>query len=304
MIIVGAGLAGLIAGHVFPHASIIERQPKPEGAHRALLRFRSDVVSNITGVSFRKVRVHKSVWAGRSHHNTMNPSWANQYAMKTVGRPIARSIWSLEAADRWVAPEDLYERLVGSLDKRIFWGTKFAPEHARRMDCPCISTAPMPEMLLTMEGASGPSSEIIFRRSPIVVERYRIEGADLHQTVYVPGCGTSTYRISITGDVLIVESMSQSEAMPLSKVIGIMGLLGCDALPIGSVSQSFGKIDPIDNRVRREIIHRLSADHNVYSVGRFATWRNILLDDVVQDLRIVKGMIEQQDAYAKRLSSI
>ena len=56
--------------------------------------------------------------------------------------------------------------------------------------------------------------------------------------------------------------------------------------------------------VRKELIHRLSMEANVYSLGRFATWRNILLDDVVEDARRIQRMMDQQDANSKRLTSI
>jgi hypothetical protein len=40
----------------------------------------------------------------------------------------------------------------------------------------------------------------------------------------------------------------------------------------------------------------------VYSVGRYATWRQILLDDVVRDIEIVEGFVTQRDGYKKKLA--
>jgi hypothetical protein len=42
--------------------------------------------------------------------------------------------------------------------------------------------------------------------------------------------------------------------------------------------------------------------YKVYSVGRYATWRNILLDDLVQDIQQVEKLFTQRDNYAKRLA--
>lgn len=54
-IIVGAGLSGLIAACKFPQASVFEASPseKPAG-HQALLRFRNESVSRITGIPFKR----------------------------------------------------------------------------------------------------------------------------------------------------------------------------------------------------------------------------------------------------------
>lgn len=306
MIIVGAGLAGLIAGHVFPTAQIIERSPQPQqGAHRALLRFRSDAVSLLTGIPFRKARVHKAAWWDDRMHTTMNIQQANAYSIKTQGRLLARSVWDLSSVDRWVAPEDLHERMVEACSRRISWGSHI--EDALFANGPVVSTMPMHSAMDLWLNDATLHAE--FHRSPIRVERWRIPGADVHQTVYVTQGDTSTFRISITGDVLIVESMVGEEGchdpMGIIHALNVMGLgRGVErAHSLGVVQQAYGKIAPINNALRREIIHRLTTEASVYSVGRFATWRNILLDDVVQDCRIVKGLIEQQDAYARKLRS-
>jgi hypothetical protein len=305
VIIVGAGLAGLIAGHVFPNAVIIERQPEPSSAHRALLRFRSDVISNITGVPFRKVRVHKGVWYEGEHHHAVNVRMANEYSRKVMGgRVLTRSIWDLSSVDRWVAPEDFHARLVEACKARIDWGIDAKPAVLRgASDEPIVSTMPMPEAL-ALWYFDQPRNIDLFKRAPIAVRRWRIPGADVHQTVYFPSNATSTYRVSITGDIMIAESMDEEHAVHEDEVREVFGLEALDLEELGTVEQRYGKIVPIDNRVRREFIHNLSRDIGIYSVGRFATWRNILLDDVAKDLRIVKEMIEQQDTYANRLRSL
>jgi hypothetical protein len=66
--------------------------------------------------------------------------------------------------------------------------------------------------------------------------------------------------------------------------------------------QSFGKITPIAEEPRKEFILAMSDLYKVYSVGRYATWRNILLDDLVQDIQQVEKLFTQRDNYAKRLA--
>ena len=54
----------------------------------------------------------------------------------------------------------------------------------------------------------------------------------------------------------------------------------------------YQKIAPIPERDRQEILMHLTQEHNIYSLGRFATWRpGLLLDDIVQDVRRIQSMI-------------
>ena len=70
---------------------------------------------------------------------------------------------------------------------------------------------------------------------------------------------------------------------------------------IETVNQKYGKIAPIDEGKRKALIGHLSTEHNIYSLGRFATWRNLLLDDVVQDIAVIKRLMNS-DGYARRLA--
>ena len=300
--IVGAGLAGLIAGHIFPNATIVERAEGPDRVerHNALLRFRSDAVSLITGIPFRKVRVRKAIWTPEDGFlRECNPALANMYARKVTGGVLARSIWDLEAVDRYVAPPTFYDQLVRNCAQRIKWNcdaTKELPILAEDI----ISTMPLFVAAKTwLEDDVASAAD--FRRAPIYVQRLTIAETDVHQTVYFPDRETSTYRVSVTGNTMIIESMNEPDAMRPAQALETFGLGMMGFTATQTVKQSFGKISPIDNAVRKELIHRLTIDARVYSLGRFATWRNILLDDVVKDTRIIKTMIEQQDAYDKRM---
>jgi hypothetical protein len=44
-------------------------------------------------------------------------------------------------------------------------------------------------------------------------------------------------------------------------------------------------------------LFRLTHERNIYSLGRFATWRNILLDDVVDDIAAIKKLLKANSAY-------
>lgn len=290
--IVGAGLAGLIAAHAWPQATVLEAAPKPRAGHRALLRFRSEAVSRLTGIEFRKVTVRKGIWAD---YGFQQPAirWANQYAQKVLGRLAGdRSIWNLDTVERFIAPDNLYEQLIDSVGDRIQWNTN-ASFHTGQL---LVSTAPLPLVLKQLDIAL-PAE---FPKAPIHVTRWHVPGADVFQTVYFPERGVGVYRASITGDTLIAESVDpieEDDEKEIERAFGI-SLVHCDKME--SVEQKYGKIAPISDALRKQLLFRLTHEHNIYSLGRFATWRNILLDDVVDDITVIKKLLKANSTYDVR----
>lgn len=293
--IVGAGLAGLIAGYAFPGVPILEGAERGAAPHRALLRFRTDAVSRLTGIPFRRVRVHKGIWF-QGRFVEPNIQVANLYSRKCLDRVQGdRSIWSVEPVDRWVGPEDLIEQMTEALEHRIAWGQEFDFHQHGTFEprTPIISTAPLSKALAALGLHPTEQPELV--RAPIWVQRYRVDCADAHQTVYFPGHGTNTYRASLTGDLLIVESRAQMTASDteheLREVAAAMGLDTDVITPIDSGDQRYGKIVPLADDPRRGWLARLTIEASIYSLGRFATWRNVLLDDVVQDAEVIRRML-------------
>jgi hypothetical protein len=292
--IVGAGLTGLLAAHAWPRMDVLERAEAPAAAHRALLRFRTDSVSHLTGIAFRKVLVRKAIYGD------LPPSIriANAYSLKVAGRLLPdRSIWNLEPAERFIAPPTFYEQLVETVGSRIAWGVTADMPGAAAAGVRMISTAPLP---LTL-AALGVPMPFECHRSPIFVDRFRVPRADVFQTIYFPASSTPVYRASITGDLMIVESIG-ADPDP-GDIAMVLEAFGVDAVDqIDSVEQRYGKIAPIeDDAARRSLLFALTRDHGVYSLGRFATWRNVLLDDVIGDISVIKRMLTA-DAYAHRLA--
>jgi hypothetical protein len=292
----GAGLSGLIAANVFQNARVYDRNPPPTdgGHHKALLRFRSSAVGDACGIDFRKVRVHKGLWDnGYVQPNILH---ANNYSMKVTGRLADRSIWDLEPVDRWVAPQDFYAQLLERCNGRVQWN-----DEVNQLSIglgPVISTIPMPA-LAGILGDPGPLPA--FERSSIRVRRWIVYGADVYQTVYLSDPELSCYRVSITGNLLIAEYMDNGcvddPFFYPGQPFGI-SVRDCEELP--AVSQEYGKIAPIDDEWRKQFMFRATHEHDIYSLGRFATWRNILLDDVLQDCSVIKRMMAG-GAYERRL---
>ena len=300
--IVGAGLAGLITAQVFPRHPIVDASPEPTESHKALLRFRSDAVSKLTGVDFRRVTVRKGIWY-RGDFLAPDIQLANLYTQKCLGKIIGdRSIWNLEPVDRWIAPEDFYDQLIESVRDRTEWGVdfEFAPGCGSHYPEGLISTAPLP---LVMRKLGIEAEETSFERQSIAVERFRVPRADAHQTVYLPDPELSAYRASITGDLLILEHAGPADGGASVEEAARALALPPDVEKLEEVSQRYGKIAPIPAETRKALVARLTADYDIFSIGRFATWRNILLDDVVQDASVIKRLITSSH-YDRRLRAL
>jgi len=294
-VIVGAGLAGLIAAHVFPRAWIFEARGEFEQTHRALLRFRTDNISKLTGVPFRRVLVRKAIW-DREQEVPPGIEVCNRYSRKVLGQLIAdRSIWNLEPVVRFVAPEAFHEELAENVGDRIQWGHKvdFTKPHDA-----IISTAPMDVLLREL----GWEHDQEFGRAGIRVKRYRVPRCDVFQTIYFPSEQHSMYRASITGDLLICEFVGDPIGNWSDEIVAAFRF-PTQPEPIDDVAQHYGKIAPIDERFRKGTIAGLTREHNIFSLGRFATWRNILLDDVLDDAAVIKRLIHAHE-YDRRLATL
>jgi hypothetical protein len=302
--IIGSGLAGMIAGYAFPGVPIYESSPAPPTPHRAVLRFRSDVVSRLTGIPFRRVRVRKGIWF-QGQFREPNIRLANLYSRKCLDRVAGdRSIWDIDAVDRWVAPETLAEQMTEHLASRIQLGCAidFGELGARcRGTRPgyasCVlSTAPLASSLAALELSPTLMPSLV--RAPIWVRRYRLPVADAHQTVYFPDQGISTYRASLTGSLLTVEMRDDAQDSSMEEDLGVVahafGIARDSLEPIdseGAAHQRYGKIVPLEAAERRGLLAALTLRAGIYSLGRFATWRNVLLDDVVADTEVIRGML-------------
>ena len=93
-------MAGLIAGIYNPKAIIYEKNKTPIENHKALLRFRSDEVSKLTGIKFRKVFVIKSIWS-EGEEKYPSPRLVAMYSKKVTGSYENRSIIDISTTTRY-----------------------------------------------------------------------------------------------------------------------------------------------------------------------------------------------------------
>lgn len=289
VLIIGAGMAGLLAANMLRrHGPVIyERASELPNNHTAVLRFRSGIVGDTLGIPFRKVSIIKDTLAWR------NPvADALAYSVKCTGK--YRSDRSIAAgrvvAERYIAPPDLIERMAG--DFAIQYGIDFNPLMAVD-DTPIISTMPMPTLMMMLDYPNMP--DMSWR--PAVNVRARVKNCDAYVSLNVPDPHIDFSRISLTGDELIVEvpgatAARAGDAAYAAEAASLLGIAADDLYDIEAHASRYAKVNPIDDDVRREFIYWASTEHNIYSLGRFATWRpGLLMDDLVQDVRKIEGWL-------------
>lgn len=280
--IIGAGMAGLLAANMLRrhNPSIIERQPRLPNNHHAVLRFRTEEVSRQLHIPFRKVRVFKSC-------DTPDPvKAAILYAAKVTGRYEVRSLIDLAPADRFIAPPDLIDQM--SKGVRCSFDHEFSPTLAHLAGSPVISTIPMTALMdLLSYGHERPS----FMASPGWTVTATIADCDMFVTRYLASHRCDPYRISITGDQLIIEgagNFSGEGNQIAGKAAAELGInpchLGEARLHISQYAK-IGRLSRKDRLLASDFMFWATSNHNVYSLGRFATWRaGLLLDDLVNDI--------------------
>ena len=296
--IIGAGMAGLLAGHLLRRHNplIVEAQPTLPNNHSAVLRFRSPEIGDLIGIPFKKVKMIKASvpW--------LNPvADALAYSRKTTGTARSdRSITSSshETHDRWIAPPDFIQRMAKGLD--ISYGV----EHDFSFFKKVLSTIPLPVLAKKLKYDRPLSCESVVGFNV----RANVTGVDAYVSLYIPSPYHNFNRVSITGDELIVEfslpgsteeeariwASDEEHSMKSARTaLSLLGLDDVEPHDIVSKVQRYSKILPMNDEHRRTFIHWASSvTGKAWQLGRYATWRpGLLMDDLVQDLRVIDRWI-------------
>ena len=299
MLIVGAGMSGMLAAHYFRHLNptIIEKQETLPNNHKALLRFRSEAVSDLTGIPFKKVSVSKCIKYGDVIIHVPDIFLCNNYSFKTTGAIRSRSISNLDDCTRYIAPSDFINKLSTGL--AINYDTEFTTNLLEYKE-PIIST--MPVYLLAK--ALGYEGLPHLKTKPISTLAFELDmDIDVYQTVYFPG-DEPYYRASITGNRFIVETAEEDIDdldMPLvyESMLHILdSAFGIDYKGDAKLElnhQPYGKLIECDTNEVKKFIGWASNTHNIYSLGRWGTHRQILMDDVVNDIKVIDKMIRSNN---------
>lgn len=302
--IIGAGMAGLLAGNMLigrrEPLSVVETQPELPNNHSAVLRFRSSVVGDAIGIDFKKVNLIKTTAPWR------NPvADALAYSRKNLGvRRSDRSIASETAtSERWIAPPDFVPMMAARLGARMFYGKAVTPSFFDGH--PIISTIPMPDLmaLLAYPEERRPNFNWLAGTNLKVF----VARCDAYVSVIEPDPDRQFSRVSITGDELVIECpgvLAGDLNVPktMDRALHLLGLEKQDCYGAEVVPARYAKILPVDEGARRDFLHWATENHNVFSLGRYATWRpGLLLDDLVKDVRLIDRWITSRDNYERAL---
>jgi len=307
MIIFGAGLAGLLAARrmAHHHPIIYEKQEALPNNHSALLRFRTHDLAASIGMQFKKVNVFKGVLLDDGKTITNNPTIKeyNAYSIKSAGYAHERSIINIERATRYIAPQDFINRISSGTEIRYLCDCKdFVTSRGTAIneDAAIISTIPMPELMSILEYPNIPN----FITKTIWTINTFIYDCELYQTLYVPYDYSEPYRVSITGNKMTLEFGYKPTYID-EFIEAYLKILFPEAdMTYSNVStrqQNYGKIVPIDEEERQKFILWATDKYNIYSLGRYATWRQILLDDVLIDINKIEHWVTQRTGYDRQL---
>lgn len=296
-IIVGAGLSGLIAASMLRTEirEVWEAQSGLPNNHHALLRFKSSLVGDACGIPFRQVDVMKTTDKWR------NPvADAISYSLKCTDTATLRSSTTAsgQVEKRYIAPSDLITKLYDQVSYKVYFNRDFSISDVEFAEGEAIiSTIPMKFLMEILQYKNIPDFGFVegttlnFKLPP---------NYDICTTVYLPDPKDIPYRVSIAERELIIECTGEvyftaeidACIQSACRCLGIEYLYEEIRSGYNSHKQKYSKITKIDESIRRDFITWASRVHGVYSLGRFATWRpGLLLDDIVQDVRIIQRMI-------------
>lgn len=304
--IAGAGMAGLLAGAMLRSdcEGILESQKEIPNNHSALLRFRSSVVGDTLGIEFKRVKVIKAVAPWR------NPlADALAYSRKATGTYTLRSSLSAkgEMEERFIAPADLISKMAERVQAPILCGNGIDFNVDKRIERNVISTIPMPALMNALKYPRIDEANFQYQHGANI--NATLSDVNAYGTVYVPDPAIPFSRVSVTGDKLTIEfsGMNAEQIMPdrlkyVNQACELLGISSMSVIGLFEVKdQRYAKILPINEAVRKHFIIWASEQFNVWSLGRFATWRpGLLLDDVVHDVRVIQRLVSAGHAYDHR----
>lgn len=333
--ILGAGQTSMIAGIMLANrgyqVEILDDKPMKQ-THFALLRFKTKDIEEETGINCEEVEIKKAIYYHGQIYNESNIKFDNLYSQKVTGKIQRRSIGSLGIGKRYIPPVDFFDQLLEKCNKV---GVKIAdPEdvdmefilenRAGKIKDKFISTLPMPKLYKTVH-----NEEVKFDFEKVFVVEFDIPKCNVHQTIYFPESNSikePAYRISVVGSnikcEISQESMKEFHDFETETTFHFQKLLeNLDtqiynsfgiSLPEEAVEsavnkclfegidtviheQKFGKISPINEQLRHSIIYNLTKQFGTYSLGRFSCWRQIMLDDVVKDVKKIENLLKLEN---------
>lgn len=316
-------------------------QRDPAGAHRAVLRFKTNLVSELTGIPMEQITIQKGIVNLTGYNIPSSIEAMNAYSFKVTGALTRRSIMNTEQnarsscindSIRYLPPKDFIRRLLSNVKHFKFLDaaigqtySSYIEEHIHSTEKqPIISTIPL-TMWYNIDNGEKDENTLQGAKS-ILVTTAKLNGviSNLHQTIYYPfgliGM-PSLYRATMEGDTIIAEFMLGKQTNFLSsdksinsalvRILETFGIyLNGDGykLTLTNLTRDAyprGKLNPLkmDDKQRKALIYNLTNKHRVYSLGRWATYRSIGMDAIANDLLKIERLLRMDD-YALKLRNI
>lgn len=311
VVILGGGLAGSIMQVLLgkERACIIEQAPG-FWQHKALFRFKVPELGLLLGLDLKEIVVYKGVYYRGKLYNKSNILFSNLYSLKVTDSLLNRSIMDLEAVTRWVFSKDSPGNFMsnqdflagevtalgrGWVDYRI--NDEVLKERKGRLLCRIIvSTLPMDWVVNQGLFPAPIEGGLDFWSAPVWVYRgmFRSGFCDVYQTIYFPDSEFPVYRASIDPAGIIIESIRECSDQECLEVFVAFGLQGITlrSAKLELFIQKRGKIRPLQDEIRRSILYKLTNDFDIYSLGRFALWKNLKSDEILKDAVKIKKYID------------
>ncbi len=220
--------------------------------------------------------------------------------MKATSKIQRRSILDLSDSTRYVCPSDFIQRLASTASITYDIDFQDWSSNLIKDDCPpVISTLPVPIMMNLFDWDDIPA----FNTLPGTTIRVKINQElepTMHATLYSACDIDLWYRATICDRDVIIECMSGNLDFKfiLREACFKLGIkimdLDMDTMAVHeNPHQKMSDLDAAGELSVKRFIMWLSETHGIYSLGRMATWRpKLLLDDVVNDVRVIQRMID------------
>ena len=261
------------------------------------IRMRADSLASRLKLPATKVTAHSCVLSidgdNFIYRERATPADIINYSRKVIGILSARSIMNCGQHTRWVFGADALLELRHRHRSRINYNAVLPASHWADPSIPVVSTAPM-VVATDALGIPAPDEDLAH---PLIVYRAPVSNADisLSVTLYVPSPATPVSRITLSESWLVLElasSASRAESMTQALELArqAFGLLPRELGEPQSFTQP-SKLTP-QSEEARTILFAMSANHNVWSLGRYATARSgVLIEHLPHDCEVISKLM-------------
>lgn len=329
--IIGAGPAGIMACGGVPGCSglwVFDSRTSLSNDHQAVFRLRDPRVALLLGCHAREAKVTKEIlvppsdahkgWFQGQLTRTPLVNLANLYSKKVYGQINAASISKeLGEVTRYLTDRSSMRVPEGShlghtlIMVRTGPRLVFESKDRKLIDVDydfAISTIPLPVLITCLPTAwyesaskSLKESNSSFKSEPVYVYRGKtLIPATVNQTIYVPDPHTNISRMTLQESELIIESVGQLGEDQLIEAAEVFGLWNAEVqFNPNPFVQPMGKLLPISEDLRKLLIVEITEQFNIFSLGRFATWRPLRTDQLLGDIDQINRLISLSESQRK-----